>query len=153
MSWFEKLIPSKIRTEGKQKKNVPEGLWTKCDGCGAILYRVELERNLEVCPKCAHHMRITARKRLEAFLDIEPREEIGEELEPVDTLKFKDSKKYKDRIIQAQKATNERDALIVLKGHLKSLPVVAAAFEFRFMGGSMGSVVGERFVRAAHLCL
>ena len=151
MSWFEKLIPSKIRTE--QKKNVPEGLWTKCNACNAILYKVELERNLEVCPKCGHHMRINARKRLEAFLDPEPREEIGDTLEPVDTLKFKDSKKYKDRISQAQKATSEKDALIVLKGEVKGVPLVAAAFEFSFMGGSMGSVVGERFVRGAQVSL
>ncbi len=151
MSWFENLIPSKIRTE--RKKNVPEGLWTKCAACNAILYKVELERNLEVCPKCDHHMRITARRRLESFLDPEPREEIGETLEPIDILKFKDSKKYKDRIGQAQKATGEKDALIVMKGQVKGLPLVAAAFEFRFMGGSMGSVVGERFVRAAQTSL
>ena len=151
MSWFEKLIPSKIRTE--QKKNVPEGLWTKCDACNAILYKVELERNLEVCPKCDHHMRIRGRKRLEALLDLEPREEVAESLEPVDTLKFKDSKKYKDRITQAQKATGEKDALIVMKGQIKGIPLVAVAFEFKFMGGSMGSVVGERFVRAAQLSL
>ncbi len=150
MSWFEKLIPSKIRTEGKHKKNVPEGLWTKCADCNAILYRVEVERNLEVCPKCGHHMRIGARKRLETFLDPEPREEIGDDLEPVDALKFKDSKKYKDRLTQAQKNTKERDALIVIKGQVKNVPLVAAAFEFRFMGGSMGSVVGERFVRAVN---
>ena len=151
MSWFENLIPSKIRTE--RKKNVPEGLWTKCASCNAILYKVELERNLEVCPKCDHHMRITARRRLESFLDPEPREEIGAALEPVDVLKFKDSKKYKDRITQAQKATGEKDALIVIKGQVKGQPIVAAAFEFRFMGGSMGSVVGERFTRAAQASL
>ena len=151
MSWFEKIIPSKIRTE--QKKNVPEGLWTKCTACNAILYKVELERNLEVCPKCDHHMRIHGRKRLEAFLDAEPREEIGELLEPIDTLKFKDSKKYKDRINQAQKATSEKDALIAMKGQVKGMPLVAVAFEFSFMGGSMGSVVGERFVRAAKVSL
>ena len=151
MSWFEKIIPSKIRTE--QKKNVPEGLWTKCTACNAILYKVELERNLEVCPKCDHHMRINGRKRLEAFLDAEPREEIGELLEPIDTLKFKDSKKYKDRINQAQKATSEKDALIAMKGQVKGMPLVAVAFEFSFMGGSMGSVVGERFVRAVKVSL
>jgi len=150
MSWFEKLLPSKIRTEGVRKKNVPEGLWTKCTACSAILYKVELERNLEVCPKCNHHMRIGARQRLASFLDPEPQTEIGAELEPVDALKFRDSKKYKDRISQAQKATDEKDALIVMKGQLKAMPVVAAAFEFKFMGGSMGSVVGERFVRAVH---
>ncbi len=153
MSWFEKLLPSKIRTEGVRKKNVPEGLWTKCTACSAILYKVELERNLEVCPKCNHHMRIGARQRLASFLDPEPQTEIGAELEPVDALKFRDSKKYKDRISQAQKATDEKDALIVMKGQLKAMPVVAAAFEFKFMGGSMGSVVGERFVRAVQAAI
>ncbi len=154
MSWFEKLMPSRIRTEGGgQKRAVPEGLWTKCDACNAILYRPELERNLEVCPKCAHHMRIGARKRLDGFLDAEPREEIGAKLEPVDVLKFRDSKKYRDRIVQAQKGTGETDALIVMKGALKGRPLVAAAFEFAFMGGSMGSVVGERFVQGAHIAL
>ncbi len=150
MSWLQKFLPSQIRTEGGNKKNVPEGIWAKCDSCNAVLYRAELERNLEVCPKCSHHMRITARKRLEALLDKEPRIEIGENLEPVDYLKFKDSKRYKDRINAAQKATEEKDALVVLSGQIHGVPVVAAAFEFRFMGGSMGSVVGERFVRAAN---
>lgn len=148
MSWFEKLLPTRIRTDGNKKKNVPEGLWTKCATCNAILYKVELERNLEVCPKCGFHMRIGARLRLDTFLDAEPREEIGGELEPVDVLKFRDSKKYKDRLVQAQKATAEKDALIVVRGSLKSVPVVACAFEFKFMGGSMGAVVGERFVAA-----
>ena len=147
MSWLEKLIPSRIRIDGKQKKTVPEGLWAKCPACDAVLYRADLERNLDVCPKCDHHMRIGARRRLETFLDEEPRVEIGEELEPVDALKFKDLKKYKDRLIQAQKATGETDALIGMKGQVKGMPLVAAAFEFKFMGGSMGSVVGERFVR------
>jgi len=147
MSWLEKLIPSRIRIDGKQKKTVPEGLWAKCPACDAVLYRADLERNLDVCPKCDHHMRIGARRRLETFLDEEPRVEIGEELEPVDALKFKDLKKYKDRLIQAQKATGETDALIGMMGELKGMPLVAAAFEFKFMGGSMGSVVGERFVR------
>lgn len=151
MSWFEKIIPSRIRTETKGA--VPEGLWTKCEGCGATLFRSELERNLDVCPKCNMHMRIGARRRLDIFLDKEPREEIGETLEPEDVLKFKDSKKYKDRISQAQKATDERDALIAMKGQVDDFPLVATAFEFRFMGGSMGSVVGERFVRAANVCL
>lgn len=151
MSWFEKLLPSRIRTENDgKKKTVPEGLWTKCSACSAVLYRAELERNQEVCPKCAHHMRIPARQRLDAFLDEEPRIEIGADLEPVDRLKFKDSRKYKDRISSAQKATAEKDALIVIMGQVKSVPLVAAAFEFRFMGGSMGSVVGERFVRAVN---
>jgi len=149
MSWFEKLIPSRIRTEGGRKKAVPEGLWTKCDGCGAILYRAEMERSQDVCPKCDFHVRIGARRRLDVFLDPEPREEIGENLESVDPLKFKDSKKYKDRITQAQKATGETEALVAMRGRLKDMDLVAAAFEFSFMGGSMGSVVGERFVRAA----
>ena len=153
MSWLEKLMPSRIRTEGVSKKNVPEGLWSKCDGCGAVLYRAELERNLEVCPKCNHHMRMSARRRLEAFLDAEPREEIGAAVEPVDILKFKDSKRYRDRLSQAQKSTGESDALVVIHGQLKGMPLVAGAFEFAFMGGSMGSVVGERFVRAVGLCL
>ncbi len=153
MSWFENLIPSKIRTEGTQKKNVPEGLWTKCDNCQAILYRVELERNSDVCPKCNHHMRIGARRRLDGFLDPHEQTEIAGELEPVDILKFKDSKKYKDRLTQAQKNTNEKDALVVIQGTVKGLPLVAAAFEFRFMGGSMGSVVGERFVRGAQVSM
>lgn len=154
MSWFEKLMPSRIRTPGGGgKKQVPEGLWSQCAGCSQVLYRAELERNLEVCPKCGHHMRITARRRLESFLDPEPREEIATALEPVDVLKFKDSKKYKDRIVQAQKTTEEKDALLVMKGQVLELPLVAAAFEFRFMGGSMGAVVGEKFVRAVNACL
>ncbi len=153
MSWFEKLLPSRIRTEGGSKKSIPEGLWTKCDGCGAVLYRAELERNLDVCMKCGHHHRIGARRRLDLFLDEAGREEIGAELEPVDILKFNDSKKYKDRIVQAQKKTEESDALVAMKGTLKGMPLTAAAFEFGFMGGSMGSVVGERFVRAANVSL
>jgi acetyl-CoA carboxylase carboxyl transferase subunit beta len=148
MSWFEKLLPSKVRTNGGSKKTVPEGIWTKCDVCNAVLYRADLERNIDVCPKCDHHMRIGARRRLEAFLDEEPRAEIADNIEPVDILKFRDSKKYKDRISQAQKNTSEKDALVVMTGQVMGVPVVAAAFEFRFMGGSMGSVVGERFVRA-----
>ena len=149
MSWFEKLLPSRIRTEGGRKKAVPEGLWTKCEGCGAILYRAEMERNLDVCPKCDFHVRIGARRRLEGFLDPDNREEIAPDLEPVDPLKFRDSKKYKDRVSQAQKATGEKDALVAMQGSLKGMDVVALAFEFSFMGGSMGSVVGEKFVRAA----
>ncbi|VAX02989.1 Acetyl-coenzyme A carboxyl transferase beta chain [hydrothermal vent metagenome] len=147
MSWLEKLIPSRIRIDGTQKKAVPEGLWAKCPACDAVLYRADLERNLDVCPKCDHHMRLGARRRLETFLDEEPRVEIGENLEPVDTLKFKDLKKYKDRLTHAQKVTGEKDALIGMMGQVKGVPLVAAAFEFKFMGGSMGSVVGERFVR------
>lgn len=153
LSWFHKLVPSKIRTEASTKSTVPEGLWSKCPSCNAILYRSEVERNQEVCPKCGHHMRISARKRLHMFLDPGNRIEIGETLTPVDPLKFKDSKKYKDRLSQAQKATGEKDALIVVAGHLEGRPVVAAAFNFEFMAGSMGSVVGERFVRAVNHCL
>ena len=153
MSWFDKLLPSVIRTDGSAKKAVPEGLWNKCPGCGAILYRAEMERNQDVCPKCGHHNRISARRRLDLFLDKEGREEIGAELQPEDPLKFKDSKKYKDRLVAAQKNTGETDALIVLQGKLKGLDLVAAAFEFKFMGGSMGSVVGERFVRGANRAL
>ncbi len=151
MSWFQKLLPSRIRTEGGSKRNVPEGLWTKCSGCSAVLYRAELERNLEVCPKCSHHMRLGARRRLDTFLDAENREEVGADLAPTDPLKFRDSKKYKDRLAQAQKATMERDALIAMCGQVRGLPVVAVAFEFQFLGGSMASVVGERFVRAVEL--
>ncbi len=153
MSWFQKLVPSRIRIQSEKKRQVPEGLWTKCPECQSVLYRVDLERNLDVCPKCAHHFRIGARRRLDLFLDEAPREEIGAELEPVDVLKFKDAKKYKDRLAQAQKATGEKDALVAMRGQLKGLPLVACAFEFRFMGGSMGSVVGERFVRAVDTCL
>lgn len=153
MSWFEKLMPSRIRTEGGNKKAVPEGLWNKCPSCGAVLYRAEVERNLEVCPKCSHHNRIGARKRLDLFLDPEPREEIAAELEPSDPLKFKDSKKYRDRISSAQKATGEKDALVAMRGKLQGADIVACAFEFAFMGGSMGSVVGERFVRAVNAAI
>ena len=153
MSWFEKLVPAKIRTEASRKSTIPEGLWNKCPSCDAILYKAELERNLDVCPKCDHHMRISGRKRLHIFLDSDNREELGEELRPTDPLKFKDSKKYKDRILQAQKATNEKDALIVVCGQLSGRDVVAAAFNFDFMGGSMGSVVGERFVRGVNVSL
>jgi acetyl-CoA carboxylase carboxyl transferase subunit beta len=153
MSWFSKLVPSKIRTVGGNKRTVPEGLWVRCDGCGAVLYRSELERNLDVCPKCSHHMRIGARLRLQMFLDEKSSLEIGSDLEPVDALKFRDSKKYKDRLSLAQKETGEKDALIAMQGTLHDIPVVATAFEFRFMGGSMGAVVGERFIRAANVCL
>jgi acetyl-CoA carboxylase carboxyl transferase subunit beta len=147
MSWFDKLMPSRIRTE-KRKHSVPEGLWVKCSGCSAQLYRAELSRNLNVCPKCGYHLRIGARERLEAFLDPESGYELAGNLEPQDPLRFKDSKRYRERINQAQRETDERDALIVMAGTLHSMPVVAAAFEFRFMAGSMGSVVGERFARA-----
>ncbi|WP_462319999.1 acetyl-CoA carboxylase, carboxyltransferase subunit beta [Halochromatium sp.] len=153
MSWFEKLIPSRIRTEAISKRAVPEGLWDKCPGCNAVLYRADLERNLEVCPKCGYHNRVLARKRLEQFFDPESAEEIGTELESTDPLKFKDMKKYKDRLSQAQKQTAEKDALIAMRGRLKGMACVAVAFEFKFMGGSMGSVVGERFVRAVDVAL
>ena len=153
MSWFGKLVPSRIRTEGGSKRQVPEGVWNKCEACNSILYRAELDRNLNVCPKCSHHMRVGARRRLDSFLDPENREELAVELEPTDFLKFKDGKKYKDRLLQAQKASGEKDALVVMRGTLKKQPVVVAAFEFGFMAGSMGSVVGEKFVRAARLAL
>jgi acetyl-CoA carboxylase carboxyl transferase subunit beta len=148
MSWFEKLMPSRIKTE-RRTRSVPEGIWMKCQQCGAQLYRAELERNLYVCPKCEYHMRVSARDRLQMFLDEDSGREIGAGLSPQDPLKFKDSKRYRDRLVQAQKTTGERDALLAMTGLLKGQPVVAAAFEFRFMGGSMGSVVGEKFARAA----
>lgn len=153
MSWFKKLLPSRIRTDTHTKKGVPEGLWSKCDKCNAILYRSELERNLEVCPKCEYHMRISARKRLEYFLDEGQKTEIGGDVLPIDLLKFKDLKKYKDRLSTAQKETGEKEALIVMKGQLHGLPVVAAAFEYGFIGGSMGAAVGERFVRGVNTAL
>ncbi len=152
MSWFEKLVPSTIRTETSNKRGstVPEGLWNKCPSCDAILYNAELEKNVNVCPKCDHHMRISARTRLSMFLDETDREEIGVGLKPSDPLKFRDSKKYRDRIIAAQKQSKENDALVVMKGTLHDKPIVAAAFDFGFMGGSMGSVVGEKFVRGVN---
>lgn len=153
MSWFEKLMPSRIRTEGGTKKVVPEGLWAKCPSCNAVLYRAEMERNMEVCPKCDHHNRIGARRRLDLFLDAEPREEIAGDLESIDPLKFKDSKKYKERLTAAQKKTGEKDALVVMRGQLKGRDMIAAAFEFEFMGGSMGSVVGERFVQGVNAAI
>ena len=145
MSWIERI---KSNITPTRKASIPEGVWTKCDSCGQVLYRAELERNLEVCPKCDHHMRMTARNRLHSLLDEGSLVELGSELEPKDVLKFRDSKKYKDRLASAQKETGEKDALVVMKGTLYGMPVVAAAFEFAFMGGSMGSVVGARFVRA-----
>ena len=153
MSWFTKLLPSRIKTDGASRRTVPEGVWSKCDECSAVLYRAELERNLEVCPKCFHHMRIGARARIEYFLDPEPRVEIGSEVKPVDKLKFRDSKKYKDRLSQAQKQTKEKDALVVLMGRVNEIPVVVAAFEYNFMAGSMGAVVGEKFVLAAEAAI
>ena len=153
MSWFRKFIPSRIRTEAKGKRAVPEGLWTKCPSCNGVLYKAELERNLDVCPKCSHHLRQGARRRLSQFRDADPRVEIGEEIEPVDILNFKSGKKYKDQIAQEQKSTGEKDALVVQMGRVKGVAVVAAAFEFGFRGGSMGSVVGERFVRGVNVAL
>lgn len=149
MSWLAKLIPSRVRTNGGgKKKGVPEGIWIKCESCQAVLYRPELERSLEVCPKCEHHFRISARKRLDQFLDPEGRVEIAKDLEPVDRLKFKDTKKYKDRLNTAQKVTGEKDALVAFRGQICGMPVVACAFEYKFIGGSMGAVVGEKFVQA-----
>jgi acetyl-CoA carboxylase carboxyl transferase subunit beta len=152
MSWFEKIMPSRIKTE-RRTRSVPEGLWIKCPACDAVLYRAELERNLYVCPKCSHHMRVGARERLLSFLDSGDKIEIGAGITPEDALKFRDSKRYKDRLAQAQKATREKDALVVLAGKLHELDVVACAFEFQFLGGSMGSVVGERFKRAVDYCI
>ena len=146
MSWLEKILPKTTKSSGR--KEIPEGVWAKCTDCDSILYKAELEKALNVCPKCDHHMRLGGRKRLENFLDDAERQEIGAEHEPKDVLKFKDSKKYSDRITQAQKASGEKDALVAMKGELLGLPIVACAFEFSFMGGSMGSVVGARFVRA-----
>jgi acetyl-CoA carboxylase carboxyl transferase subunit beta len=154
MNWFENLLPSKIRTSGaNDKKNVPEGLWAKCDSCDAIIYRAELERNQEVCTKCDYHMRIGARRRLESFFDEDDCNEIAAGLEAKDVLRFKDDRKYRDRLHQAQKQTGEKDALIVMRGTVVGVEMVAVAFEFQFMGGSMGSVVGEKFVRAVNTCI
>lgn len=153
MSWLMNLLPSRIRTETSQKKGVPEGLWVKCQGCGEVLYRTELQKNLSVCVKCDFHHRICARERLAQCLDPNSFEEIAADLEPIDRLKFRDSKKYKDRIVQAQKSTGEKEALVVMKGTLKQQPVVISAFEFGFMGGSMGATVGEKFVRAVNVAI
>jgi len=152
MNWFDKLMPSKIKTQ-RRSRSVPEGLWTKCEACGSVLYRNEVERNVYVCPKCDHHMRIGARTRLNTFLDPGDQTEIGAGLLPEDPLRFKDSKRYRDRLNQAERATEETDALVAMSGRLLGMPVVACAFEFSFMGGSMGSVVGERFLRAANVSL
>jgi len=158
MSWINKILPS-IRNNSdsaecnKQKSSVPEGLWKKCPRCEAVLYRPDLERNLEVCPKCDHHMRITARRRLELFLDSNGQRELFADIEPVDILKFKDLKKYKDRITAAQKSTGEKDALVVVQGRIDNVEMVVAAFEFGFIGGSMGAVVGEKFVQAVNTCI
>ena len=152
MSWFDKIVPSRIKTE-RRVRSVPEGIWIKCTACDAVLYRAELERNLQVCPKCSHHMRVRARDRLNRFLDPGSATEIGASVQPEDPLKFKDSKRYKDRLVAAQKSTGEKDALVVFAGQLQGTPVVACAFEFSFLGGSMGSVVGERFRRAVDHCI
>ena len=150
MSWIEKILP---KAKSTQKRNIPEGVWSKCTSCNAVLYKAELDRLLSVCPKCDHHMRISARKRIDCFLDKDNRAELGEELEAQDILKFKDSKRYKDRLSAAQKNTGEKDALVVMKGELNGMPIVAAAFEFAFLGGSMASVVGARFVKGVEYCL
>jgi len=154
MSWLQKLLPPKIKRDtGGPKKNVPEGLWSKCDACEAVLYRTDLEKHLFVCPKCGHHDRLPARERLDVLLDPEGRCEIGAEVTPVDTLKFRDSRRYSERLDEARRDTDETDALVVMQGSVKAVPLVAAAFEFRFLGGSMGSVVGERFVRGVQLAV
>jgi acetyl-CoA carboxylase carboxyl transferase subunit beta len=152
VTWFEKIMPSRIKTE-RRTRSVPEGLWIKCPACDAVLYRAELERNLQVCPKCSHHMRIEARDRIDRFLDAGSGRELAAEVEPEDPLKFRDSKKYRDRLSVAQKTVGEKDAMIVMAGALHGIELVACAFEFRFLGGSMGSVVGERFTRGAEHCL
>jgi acetyl-CoA carboxylase carboxyl transferase subunit beta len=152
LSWFRKLLPPKIKREGTQKKAVPEGLWSKCPSCEAVLYFTDLENNLHVCPKCSFHNRLSARQRLDLFLDSEGRAELASEVVPLDPLKFKDSRKYSERLDEAEKETGETDALVVMQGSVKGVPLVVAAFEFGFLGGSMGSVVGERFVRAVQAC-
>ena len=152
MTWFEKIIPSRIKTE-RRTRSVPEGLWMKCPSCDSVLYRPEVERNLQVCPKCAHHMRIGARERLMQFLDPDSAEEIAADVAPEDPLRFRDTKRYRDRLAAAQKAVGERDAIVVMSGTLEGIEIVAAAFEFSFMGGSMGSVVGERFVRGVETAI
>jgi acetyl-CoA carboxylase carboxyl transferase subunit beta len=154
MSWLEKLLPPKIKhTDPSERRTVPEGLWFKCPACESVLYKTDLEQNVNVCPKCSHHHRIGARARLDAFLDAEGRYEIGQEVLPVDALKFKDSKKYTERLKEALETTGETDALVVMGGAVHTIPVVAACFEFDFMGGSMGSVVGERFVRGVETAI
>jgi acetyl-CoA carboxylase carboxyl transferase subunit beta len=153
MSWLQKLLPPRIKRDGGPRKTVPEGLWSKCETCEAVLYRADLEKNLYVCPKCSHHKRVSARERLDWLLDLEGRYEIGAEILPIDTLKFKDSRRYTERIEEARTDTSEEDALVVMQGSIKTLPVVAAAFEFAFLGGSMGSVVGERFARGVQVCV
>jgi acetyl-CoA carboxylase carboxyl transferase subunit beta len=154
VSWLQKLLPPRIKREdGSPRKAVPEGLWSKCEACEAVLYRSDLEKNLWVCPKCAHHGRVSARARIDMLLDAEGRHEIGASVVPLDPLKFKDSRRYPDRLQDARKETSEQDALLVMQGSICALPVVIAAFEFRFLGGSMGSVVGERMVRGLDACV
>ncbi|WP_374535982.1 acetyl-CoA carboxylase, carboxyltransferase subunit beta [Chitinimonas taiwanensis] len=154
MSWLQKLLPPKIKAKpAGPSKSVPEGLWSKCTACEAVLYRTDLENNLEVCPKCSHHNGVSARQRLDMMLDAEGRFEIGAEVRPTDFLKFKDSRRYVERLAGAQEASGEEDALVVMQGAILSVPVVVAAFEFRFIGGSMGSVVGERFVRGVNAAI
>jgi acetyl-CoA carboxylase carboxyl transferase subunit beta len=156
MSWFQKILRPKINRRGADdaaKKVMPEGLWSKCPSCETVLYRADLEKNQEVCPKCSHHHRIDARARLEMLLDPAGQQEIGAGISPLDTLKFKDSKTYASRLLDAQRATEEKDALVVMQGAVLAVPLVVAAFEFKFMGGSMGAVVGERFVRGVEVCL
>jgi acetyl-CoA carboxylase carboxyl transferase subunit beta len=154
MSWLQRLLPPRIKREaGGPRKAVPEGLWSKCESCEAVFYRSDLEKNAYVCPKCSHHNRISARERLDYLLDVEGRYEIGAEVVPVDVLKFRDTRKYTERLQEARNETSEEDALVVMQGSIKALPVVVAAFEFGFLGGSMGSVVGERFTRGVQVCL
>ena len=154
MSWLQKLLPPRIkRDERSPRKAVPEGLWSKCESCEAVLYRPDLEKNHSVCPKCSHHARISARERIAMLLDAEGQHEIGAEVTPLDPLKFKDSRRYPDRLREAENETDETDALVAVQGSILTLPAVVAAFEFRFLGGSMGSVVGERMVRALETCL
>lgn len=153
MSWFKKLLTAKISTEASQKKGVPEGVWAKCNSCNAMLYQAELERNLFVCPKCNYHFRITARQRIDIFLDKNGRVELARDVMPQDRLKFKDTKKYKDRLLAAQEQTGEADALVVMQGYLKKIPIVLSCFDFNFIGGSMGAAVGERFVQGVNAAI
>ncbi len=154
MSWLQKLLPPKInRSDSTAKKTVPEGLWSKCQGCGTVLYSTDLEQNAQICPKCDHHHRISARARLDLLLDPEGRFEIGAEVLPVDALKFKDSRRYSDRLVDAERSSGETESLVVLQGAIRSIPVVVAVLDFEFMAGTMGSVMGERFARGVRVCL
>ncbi|MDN5937535.1 MAG: acetyl-CoA carboxylase, carboxyltransferase subunit beta [Salinisphaera sp.] len=150
MSWLEKIMPTQMNRQGQDKKSVPEGLWTKCKACGGVLYRAEMERTMHVCPKCGAHQVLCGRARLDSFLDTEPREEVSGNIEPLDPLKFRDNKKYRDRLTAAQRSTEEREGLVVMYGAVNELPLVACAMDFRFLGGSMGSVIGELYVRAVN---